>query len=242
LSYFYKTLAQYYNALFPARSPQLEFLSQHAGDPPARLIDVASGTGEYVSALGKRGYECLGVEIDYTMWQRGMQLHPEYAHRMFHGDMLELMDEVRGPAMLAFCIGNSLPHLADDAELATAIAQMWDITRPAGKVALQVVNFDRVLANAVDGEFQLPTLTVGDSESGGCTLERRYTNVSDQMLEFHATLTTPSGSYTSSLRLLTLTRERITEALPAGVRNEWCGDFSGKPWSGESPATICMIG
>ncbi len=239
---FYRTLATHYGQLFPAHQAQVDCLARLAGATPARLIDVASGTGEYVVALGRLGYECLGVELDYTMCMQSREFHPEFAHRLFQGDMLELMDEVRGPAMLAFCIGNSLPHLADDREVEVAISQMWDITRPSGKAAFQVVNFDRVLASAEAGRFALSTLKAADQVGNPITLERNYSEISPDSLQFSVRLTTSCGEWQSKRPLQVLTRKRLESALPPGIPVQWYGGFDFRAWDETTPATIAVLG
>ena len=155
----YSAMAGVYHLLFPAREGQLGFLSALAGAPPARAVDVACGTGEYVAALLARGYDACGVELDPVMLAAGLARHPELAawggrrrrSAPVQGDMLDLFDVTRGPCALAYCIGNSLPHLASDAQVAETLSQLWDLARPAGAVCVQVVNYDRVLAQMQAG-------------------------------------------------------------------------------------------
>ncbi len=172
--------------------------------------------------------------------------------------MLELTDEVRGPCALAFCIGNSLPHLSGPADAREAILQMWDLTAPAGRVALQVVNFDRVLAGAQpaaggEGEalFELPPLSAGDEADGVVELDRRYrvprrreadaADGAPLLVRFESELRSGGEAHQSSLDLLVLTRERLAACLPESAQVAWHGDFSGMEWSAGSPATICVL-
>ena len=255
---FYSAISRHYHRLFPARQPQLEFLAGLAGPPPARVVDVASGTGEYVAALHGLGYDAHGIEVDFDMVAAARGRHPEIARRLIHGDMLELTDEVRGPCALAYCIGNSLPHLAGPAEVREAILQMWDLTAPAGRVVLQVVNFDRVLAGAqpAGGEeaellFELPSLSAADQESGVVELDRRYRiprrRESDSadgaplFLQFESELRGGGAAHHSSLELLVLTRGRLAACLPPDATVRWHGDFAGVEWAADSAATICVL-
>jgi SAM-dependent methyltransferase len=255
---FYSAISRHYHRLFPARQPQLEFLAGLTGPPPARVVDVASGTGEYVAALHGLGYDAHGIEVDFDMVAAARGRHPEIARRLIHGDMLELTDEVRGPCALAFCIGNSLPHLSGPAEAREAILQMWDLTAPEGCVALQVVNFDRVLAGAEPAGagdeglvFDLPSLSTADGESGVVELDRRYRiprrRESDSadgaplFLQFESELRSGGETHQSSLELLMLTRERLADCLPPDATVRWYGDFAGVEWSADSPASICVL-
>ena len=227
---FYRELAEDYHLFFPARQAQLDFLVKLAGDPPARLIDSA-------------------------MQRIAQTRHPDIAHRLVQGDMRELLDDVRGPARLAFCIGNSLPHLSSSDELTTALTQMWQITRPAGVVLLQVVNFDRVLASAAETSgalgFDLPTISATRPDGARVVLERRYEipkrrsgdDSADppQHLIFRSKLHHAEGAANNYVNLLLLTRERLEAALPAGATAEWYGDFEQGKWAPGSPATIAVL-
>lgn len=255
---FYSAVSRHYHRLFPARQPQLQFLAGLAGPPPARVVDVASGTGEYVAALHALGYDAHGIEIDFHMLRAAHSRHPGLVRRLIHGDMLELMDEVRGPCALAFCIGNSMPHLSGLAEAREAIRQMWDLTAPEGRVALQVVNFDRVLQSAQpaggdEGEqlFALPSLSAADEAGAVVELDRCYriprrreSDAADDaplFLKFESELRSGSEAHQSTLELLVLTRERLAACLPPNATVQWHGDFTGRDWQDDSPASVCVL-
>lgn len=249
----FSAIAQYYHLLFPARPAQLGFLAGLAGPPPARLLDVASGTGEYTAALHAQGYDCIAIELDLAMHTCAKARHPELAarERLLQGDMLELTDIVRGPARLAFCIGNSLPLLGDDAQVREALLQMWDLTRPGGCVAVQVVNFDRILAGdgAAAGATSpsrpvatLPALSATTQAGAEVALARSYDlALAPEYVVFTTRLTHPGGVDEARSRLLCLTRARLEALLPRGAQAQWCGDFAGAAWNPQAPATICVL-
>jgi glycine/sarcosine N-methyltransferase len=236
----FSAIAQYYHLLFPARPAQLKFLAALAGPPPARIFDVASGTGEYAAALHAQGYDCFGIDLDLAMHDCAKARHPALAarERLLQGDMLELTDLVRGPARLAYCIGNSLPQLDGDAQLSEALLQMWELTRPGGCVALQVVNFERIMS----GGAALPALQAVAEGGAGIVLERSYDlRGLPQRVVFQTRLTHPGGVDEGQSALLCLTRKRLGAALPGAAQVEWYGDFAGAPWSAEAPATVCVL-
>jgi glycine/sarcosine N-methyltransferase len=244
----FSAIARYYHLLFPAREAQLSFLTALAGPPPARIFDVASGTGEYAAALYARGYDCYGIDLDPAMHARARERHPELVgrERLLQGDMLELTELVRGPARLAYCIGNSLPQLGGDAQVREAVRQMWDLTRPDGGVALQVVNFDRVLreggAREAAQPWTLPTLHAITENGGDIALERSYDlREAPGRVLFQTRLTHPGGVAEGETALLCLARERLAAVLPPQARVEWYGDFANAPWSADSAATVCVL-
>lgn len=246
----YAALAGVYHLLFPARPAQLDFLAQLAGPPPARVLDVACGTGEYVAALLQRGYDAAGVELDSAMVAAGLARHPQLAgadrggrgpSRLLQGDMLELFDITRGPCALAYCIGNSLPHLPGDAELADALAQLWDVTRPAGLVALQVVNFDRVQAALAAGGFAMPPMQLQAEDGTAVEFSRGYRLLDSGRILFRTQLRVGEARTLGETPLLVLTRARLEAALPAGAQAQWYGDFDRRAWTADSPASVVVL-
>lgn len=246
----YSAMAGVYHLLFPAREAQLNFLAALAGAPPARVLDVACGTGEYVAALLARGYDASGVELDGAMLAAGLARHPELASaaRLLQGDMLDLFDVVRGPYALAYCIGNSLPHLAGDAPVAETLSQLWDLTRPAGAACVQVVNFDRVLAQMTadgaaggSGGFAMPPMALAREDGVPVEFSRGYRPAGEGRVLFRTQLRIGADAHLGETALLTLTRARLQAALPPGGHAEWYGDWDRRAWSAETPATILML-
>jgi len=241
-------LASVYHLLFPARPAQLAFLAALAGTAPARVVDLGCGTGEYVAALHGQGYDAYGVELSLEMIKAGRARHPELCGargplRLVHGDMLELADLLRGPFDLAYCIGNTLPHLAGDSKVREALAQMWDMTRPAGAVAAQVVNFDRVMAAAAGGAGEFAMATLSREEGGvSVSLERRYTlEALPERVVFHTRLSASGEVSEGRSELLALTRARLGALLPRGATPAWFADYDSSEWTAQSPATILVL-
>jgi SAM-dependent methyltransferase len=255
----YHHLAGCYHLFFPAREAQLDFLASLASGPPARMLDVAAGTGEYMAALRQRGYRLDGVEIDTAMCAAGLKRHPELAgnganaSRLINGDMVELGTLVRGGYYLTYCIGNSLCHLDSDEEAALVLQQMWVLARPRGKVAVQLINFDQVLeaAQANDGVVERPVLSASSADGSLIAFGRWYEaplrRAGDHpgrppvKIEFKHVLRLGEQITLSGGEVLALTRRRLERLLPREAEAQWFGDFDGSPWTPTSPATIVVL-
>ena len=59
----------------------------------------------------------------------------------------DLHENVQGPFDAVFCLGNSLPHLLSDADLRKALCNFRTVLRPGGKLFLQVLNYERIMAS-----------------------------------------------------------------------------------------------
>jgi SAM-dependent methyltransferase len=142
----YTTLAHDWHLLHRPRLAAVEFLAQLAGSPPARIADVAAGSGDIAALLQQRGFEAYAIDVNHEMCSVARARHPQL--NVVHGDMLEVFDLVRGPLALACCLGGGLCELGHVDEVRDVIAQLCDLARPAGCVVLEVPNFDHLRLEA----------------------------------------------------------------------------------------------
>lgn len=238
-------IAPAYARLFPARPPQVGFLAGLAGGPPARILDLACGTGEQAAALAARGYDVTGVDLDPSMRAEALRRHGSGPNPAFlAGDLRAVgaLPGVAGPFALVYSVGNSLALLADDAELSQVLAAMRALASPGGAVAAQFVNFDRVgREGTAEGRWTMPTLRSADGDEPA-ELERSYDLAEwPAAVRFRTRLRVGGETHERETRALALTRARLEAASPAGARLEWFGDWDRRPWSDETPATILVI-
>jgi hypothetical protein len=257
--YSYHHLAGDYYLLFPAKETQLAFLAGLAGPPPGRLLDIAAGTGEYMSALRQRGYRLDGVELDTAMCAMGLKRHPELtggsanASRLINGDMVELGTLARAPYALAYCIGNSLCHADSDEEASLVVEQMWAMARPRGKAVVQLANFDHVLTTAQENEGVAERPVLSANREDGTLIafarwyevpQRRASDTSNRppvKIRFMNAIRVGDQATMASGEVLALTRRRLERLLPREAQATWHGDFDGASWTPASPATIVVL-
>jgi SAM-dependent methyltransferase len=112
-----------------------------------RVLDAACGTGRHAIALAQKGYEAVGADLSPAMIEHarlgaaaaGVDV-PFFTAGF--GDLAALGQTF--DAIL--CLGNSLPHVLTDAELAAALADFAALLRPGGLLVAQNRNFDRIWA------------------------------------------------------------------------------------------------
>ena len=75
--------------------------------------------------------------------------------RTFISDMQQLDQHIAEQFDCIFCIGNSIVHIGSAEAILSAVIQMKKRLAPDGKLLLQIINFDRVLAKGVTS---LPTI------------------------------------------------------------------------------------
>ena len=114
----------------------------------ASAVDAACGSGLYALLLAEGGARVIGADISAGMLaearRRGQAAGAEV--EWVQASMQDLAGALAGPLDAALCMGNSLPHLLADADLEAALASFARVLRPGGVLAVQILNYARVLA------------------------------------------------------------------------------------------------
>jgi SAM-dependent methyltransferase len=101
--------------------------------PGARILDAGCGTGRIAIELARRGYSCVGVDLDPSMLAEAKRAAPQLT--WLQGDLadpkLTLTDAGEQPFDLVLCAGNVLPLVAEGTE-AEAVRTMARQLRPDG--------------------------------------------------------------------------------------------------------------
>jgi len=132
----------------PFLEGQLQSLVQ-GGEKP-RVLDSACGTGQHALALAERGYRAAGADYAAGMIEQAENnraargLDVPFAVAGF-GEMAGAFGSGSFDAVL--CLGNSLPHVINAADLLSAVQDFANILRPGGLLLVQNRNFDAVLAS-----------------------------------------------------------------------------------------------
>jgi ubiquinone/menaquinone biosynthesis C-methylase UbiE len=151
---FYDEIADEYDEItgLAGRVAQAEAFIKELGSrhPIASVLDIACGTGLYAILMAKAGIEAVGVDISQSMLDKAGQHAGEAAVTVqwTQASMQEVAARLDRQFDAVLCMGNSIPHLLDDDSLDAAIGGFVKMLRPGGVVAIQVLNYARILARA----------------------------------------------------------------------------------------------
>lgn len=134
---------------------ELPFLTVKLADAPhepgalPQVLDAACGTGQHALALASLGYPAAGADLSAGMIERAQEnaLTRDLSLRFEvagFGELASAFGEASFDALL--CLGNSLPHVLDEAGLAAALTDFAAVLRSGGALIIQNRNFDAVLA------------------------------------------------------------------------------------------------
>jgi glycine/sarcosine N-methyltransferase len=216
------------------------------GGKPA-VLDAATGTGQHALALAERGYPTAGADLSAGMvararqnaLQQGVEVHFEVAG---FGELAQTFGRESFEAVL--CLGNSLPHVLDEAGLAAALRDFAAVLHPGGLLVLQNRNFDQVLEQKARW-MEPQSAQAGQTE---WLFVRFYDFLADGAIDFNILrLRREAGGPWQ--QQITLTRLRpLTQAeLEAGLTQagfeqvEWYGGLDGSEFDAEMSGNLVVV-
>ncbi len=127
-------------------------------------LDVACGTGVYALAFATCGVELVvGADISEGMLRMARERAKELGVgvQWVLARMQDLRELLSDQFDVITCLGNSLPHLLTDSDLNETLAGFRQLLRPDGRLFLQLLNYERILA---EGERIVEITRRGDAE------------------------------------------------------------------------------
>ncbi|MDO8055227.1 MAG: class I SAM-dependent methyltransferase [Candidatus Hermodarchaeota archaeon] len=113
---------------------------------PARILDLACGSGRHATALAKLGHEVTGLDASREMIDAAIRLtaKEEVTVQYLVGDMQEALNLLEAPFDLIVCLGNSLALLPDIDALKRTVGGIHALLAPTGTFVAQVLNFQEI--------------------------------------------------------------------------------------------------
>jgi glycine/sarcosine N-methyltransferase len=227
------------------------FFKRLFDDAPARrVLDAACGTGMHAIAFARQGRQAAGADLSPVMVERAREnaraagVAADFRVAGFGG-----IARVFGPSWDAVtCLGNSLPHCADEAALAACLSDFAALLRPGGLLVAQNRNYDRLLK---DRARVMPLTARGGGEEE--TLFLRITDFpppgspQEESLTFTViTLRRRGNRWTQeaqSTPLRALRRAAVERALrEAGFTGiQAFGGYDGSPFDPDASADLVVV-
>jgi SAM-dependent methyltransferase len=139
------------------------FLEQVFGTG-GRVLDLGCGTGEHSRFLASKGFDVTGIDSSPAMLAKATEAPVPGNLRFVAGDIVDVASLASEAFDAAMCVGNTLPHLADEGRLAGLLRGLRVRLRHGAPFLLQVLNYERILGK---GLRFLPLNFRGEDEAGG---------------------------------------------------------------------------
>jgi 2-polyprenyl-3-methyl-5-hydroxy-6-metoxy-1,4-benzoquinol methylase len=210
---FYKSIAKYYDYIFPYNSIQKDFVLSAAGDENRNksILDIGCGTGNLTLELSKGFKNVIGIDYDRDMIRMAKSKVAGYGNSINFRclNMIEIKNHFRLAEFdLILSFGNTLVHLKNVNEVRCFLDKTKKILKPGGKLLLQIVNFDRVLRNNIKS---LPLI-----ENETVKFERYYSYHRQQrFIDFKTILTVKKENRVieNSVQLVPLLKKEVEDIL-----------------------------
>nr|WP_319399391.1 class I SAM-dependent methyltransferase [uncultured Carboxylicivirga sp.] len=236
---FYSNIVDAYDQLFPFNEKQLLFVEKALNGQLAQksILDMGCGTGSLAIALARRSAKVRAFDYDEKMIEKAEEKRPQALDLQFRqGDMSTALGDYSSILFDAIiCVGNTLVHLEEQADV---LKLFWNIKKqlkPGGKFIFQIINYDRILKDQVD---HLPTI-----ENGDYTFARNYSLRRDGKINFTTSLSYKGNAVSDNeVILLPLQKSWLEQPLKdlfASV--EFYGGFDSSEWTEESFYTIVEV-
>ncbi len=219
------------------------FRSLFQPDGARRVLDVGCATGGHVLRFAEMGLEAVGADPSAEM----IRLAEERSAgrpgvRFVQAGFGDLRDRVGDGFDVVTCLGNTLPHVLTREGLDTALRDIAAVLSPGGTLAIQQLNYDRILRE------RRRFLGVSSGVRGGVEhLFFRFYDFDGEQLTFNVVTFKKEGGkwglQAGSTPLRAITRAELTEALSeAGLTGaRWLGSYDGEPFDPESSGDLVVV-
>ncbi len=156
-------------------------LQRVLGGVPSKLVlDLGCGTGEHTRFLNALGFEATGVDASPSQLEAARAAEP--GGRYVQSSLTELAAVLGAGQGGALCLGNTLPHLCEEADLRAFFDGLAQRLVPGAPFLLQLLNYDRILDR---GERTFPVvLRPGETEAESTLFLRLMTHHGGGRLTF----------------------------------------------------------
>ena len=107
------------------------------------VLDAACGSGGHALALAEKGYDVVGTDISSAMIALARAKASGKRRVRFHVARLGELSWRFRSFDAVICLGNSLPHILAEKDLAATLTDLANCLRPGGVLLLHNLNYDR---------------------------------------------------------------------------------------------------
>ena len=209
--------------------------------PVRTALDAACGNGVYSLPLAAAGAEVTAADLSEGMIEQGRRRarRARLAIHWVHSPMQDLGRRLSASFDAVLCMGNSIPHLLEEADLRETLAGFVHLAQRGGAVIVQLLNYARIMAR---GER-----IVGIDRAGGRQFVRFYDFLESGLIRFNILQVHWTGGKAEHEIASTTLRPYGVKPLSAALRRAGCRRvevFSGldfSPWD-ERADTVMLVG
>lgn len=225
----YDHIAEHFDEIFPLNEKKIDFILDFTEDKPKKthILDVGAATGALATELAKIGYKIIASDINPRIVEVARRRDTEA--RFIVLDMTKMKEHFKKKKFdMIFCMGNSLPHLKNRAEVIDFLKQAYDLLDDSGCLILQMINFRK--------EIKFPVI-----ETDNLVFNREYIKELNSLIfRTKLFLKNDNKAFEDDTELYPIVKEELKKLLEKAGFNDmdFYSDFSKMPFKDNSDMLI----
>ncbi len=238
--------ARLYDLMFPGGGPSVDYYRAEAGRTGGRILELGCGTGNKLIPLASDGNSCVGLDLSPYMLAEARRKADEcgVAVEWVEGDMTAF--DLDRTFDFVFITANSLLHLHEIDDLVSCFRSVRRHLAPGARFIFDVFNPSvKVLAEADGVRRTRQSLSFTDPEHGRVRVDVAETyDATTQVTRgmWHLWTDSEPDLVVAPLAIRSIFPQELPLLISLGGLRlvGRFGDWSGGPFTGESPLQLCV--
>ncbi len=238
--------ARLYDLMFPGGGPAVDFYRAEAARSGGPVLELGCGTGHKLIPIASDGSSCVGLDLSSDMLAEARRKADESAVAVewVQGDMTSF--DLGRTFDLVFITGNSLLHLHETDDLLSCFRSVRRHLSPGARFVFDVFNPSVSLLAQADGVRRTrESLSFTDPERGRVRVDVEETYDARAQVTrgtWHLGTDSEPDLLVAPLEIRSIFPQELPLLVSLGGLRlvHRFGDWSGGPFTGESPLQLCV--
>jgi len=144
---FYKSIAQYYDYIFPANKQQIKFAASYIdSENKNNILDIGCGTGNLLLSFSNSNSKLYGIDLDNEMLEIAKKKDIKNSINFSYMNMLTINEKFDNNKFdTIICFGNTIVHLDDLKQINQFVEKVRKTLKNKGNFLIQLINYDRII-------------------------------------------------------------------------------------------------
>jgi SAM-dependent methyltransferase len=238
--------ARLYDLMFPGGGPAVDYYRGEADRQRGRVLELGCGTGQKLIPIASDGHSCVGLDYSSDMLAEAHRKADErgVAVEWVQGDMRAF--DLGRTFDFVFIAANSLLHLHEAEDLVSCFRSVRAHLATGARLVFDVFNPSvRLLAEADGVRRARESLSFTDPDRGGVSVAVAETyDARSQVTRgtWHLSTDSAPDFVVVPLEIRSIFPQELPLLVSLGGLRlvERFGDWSGRPFTGDSPFQLCV--
>ncbi len=123
-----------------------QLMEDHGIRPPAKVADVACGTGDMALYMYNKGFDVVGIDRSEEMLEEAYQKSMGKRIHWVNQDMMDM--KLHDPMDCILCVNDGVNYLLTDEELEQGLRKLYDSLKSGGLLLFDISSRSKLMAMA----------------------------------------------------------------------------------------------